>query len=142
MKRVLLVLLATATVTAFAGSADASNAAVVLTFTKQGSIIDSHYVGTTSDGAALDMQVSDKYWTGEVQHFTATETLAWPDGRSLTAVLDGRFYNATGATVLNGRVTGGWLQGAQAHEEGQLIGFSYPIASFAGSLQLMPGSAD
>jgi hypothetical protein len=142
MKRVLLVLLAVAALATFVGSAAASNAVIVLPFTKQGSVIDSHYVGTAAGGAALDMQLSDKYWTGEVQHFTATETLVWPDGRSLTAVLDGCFNNITGATVLNGQVTSGWLQGAQVHEEGQLIGFSYPIASFAGTVQLMPGSAD
>ncbi|HET7744233.1 MAG TPA: hypothetical protein VFK76_05775 [Gaiellaceae bacterium] len=142
MKRVLLALLATATLAAFVGSAAASNDVIVLPFTKQGSVIDSHYVGTAAGGVALDMQLSDKYWTGEIQHFTATETLVWPGGRSLTAVLEGRFNNTTGATVLNGRVTSGWLQGAQVHEEGQLVGFSFPIASFAGSLQLMPGSAD
>jgi hypothetical protein len=142
MKRVLPVLLAIVALAAFAGSAAASDAAIVLSFTKQGSVLDSHYVGTATGGAALDMQLSDKYWTGEVQHFTATETLVWPGGRSLTAVLEGRFNNTTGATVLNGQVTSGWLQGAQVHEEGQLTGFSFPIASFAGSLQLMPGSAD
>ncbi len=141
MKRIVLALLATSTLAVLVGSAAASNAVIVLPFAKQGSVVDSHYLGTAAGGVALDMQLSDKYWTGEVQHFTATETLVWPGGRSLTAVLDGRFNNTTGATVLDGQVTNGWLQGAQVHEEGQLIGFSFPIASFAGTLQLMPGSA-
>jgi hypothetical protein len=144
MKRLVLVLLAVGALAASAAAATASNAAIELAFEKQGSVLDSHYIGTATGGVAVDMQLSDKYYTGNVQHFTATLRLEWPDERVLTALLDGRFNNSTGKTVLNGEVASGWLRGAQVHEEGQLVGFdpSTMIARFVGTVQLMPGSAD
>ncbi|MDQ3379630.1 MAG: hypothetical protein M3546_04830 [Actinomycetota bacterium] len=144
MKRILLVLLAVGALAASAATATASNGAIVLSFEKQGSVVDSHYVGTATGGVTVDMQLSDKYYTGNVQHFTATMRLEWPDGRVLTALLDGRFNGSTGKTVLNGEVVSGWLAGAQVHEEGQLVAFDSTtlVATFVGTVQLMPGSAD
>jgi hypothetical protein len=143
MKRILLLLLAVGTLAGLAGTAAASNDVIVLPFEKQGSVLDSHYVGTAAGGVNIDMQLSEKYYTGNVQHFTATLTLEWPDGRVLTALLDGRFDGSTGKTVLNGEVVSGWLRGAQVHEEGQLIAFDSTtmVATFVGTVQLMPESA-
>jgi hypothetical protein len=144
MKGVLLTLLAAVTIASSATTATASNDVIVLSFEKQGSVIDSHYVGTIAGGATIDMQLSDESFTGNVQHFTATVELEWPDGRDLSALLEGRFNGSTGKTVLNGEVVSGWLQGARVHEEGQLVAFNgvTMVATFRGTVQLMPGSAD
>jgi hypothetical protein len=119
------------------GAASASNAAIVVPFEKHW-VGPGHYVGTACNGGTIDMQLSDSYVTGDVQHFKATVQLSF-GGHSLTAVLDGRFNFSTLATVLNGVVTDGWLTGAQVHEEGQLVAFD-PL-TFVGTVQLMPGSA-
>jgi hypothetical protein len=140
MKRILLIVLLVASAAALAGqgTAEASDAAIVIPFEKHW-VGPGHYVGTASDGGTIEMQLSDSYVTGAVQHFTATLKLS-VGGHSLTAILDGRFNNSTLGTVLNGVVVDGWLVGAQVHEEGQLVDFEPP--TFVGTVQLMPGSAD
>jgi len=140
MRRILLVaVLAISALVASAGTATASNAAIVIPFEKHW-VGPGHYVGTACDGGTIDMQLADSSVTGNVQHFTATVRLECAGGRSLTAVLDGRFNFSTGKTVLNGTVVGGWLAGAQVHEEGQLVGLD-PL-TFVGTVQLLPGSSD
>lgn len=138
MKRLLLVLLVLVTLAGLAGTATASTSAVVIPFEKHW-IGPGHYVGTACDGGTIDMQLSNSSVTGDVQHFTAIVQLACGE-RALTAVLAGSFNFSTGKTVLNGAVVDGWLAGAQVHEEGQLVGLD-PL-TFAGTVQLMPGSAD
>ena len=145
---VLLLLVALATSLAAAPPpATGSNAAMVIPFEKQlvGSVEDgpegpaNYYVGTTGDDGTVEMWVYGSRVVGGVQHFTATLKLSI-GGKSLTAVLDGRFNSSTFRVVLNGRVTEGWLAGAQVHEESELVGFD-PL-TFAGTIRLMPGSAD
>lgn len=119
-----------------AASASASEAAIVIPFQKW-SIGPGQYVGTAGDGGTIAMQVYDSYVTGNVQHFTASLELML-DGRSLSAVLDGRFNFSTAAVTLNGIVTDGWLECAQVHEESQLVDFD-PL-TFTGTVQLMPAS--
>jgi hypothetical protein len=138
MKRIMLVLLALATLAGVAGTARASNGTVVIPFEKHW-VGPGHYVGTACGDGTIDMQISDSSVTGNVQHFTATVQLVCEAG-ALTAVLDGSFNFSTGKTVLNGTVVSGWLAGAQVHEEGQLVAFD-PL-TFVGTVQLMPGSAD
>jgi hypothetical protein len=138
MKRVLFVLLAVGALSGFAGTATASNAALVIPFEKH-SVGGGHYVGTACGSGTIDMQISDSSLTGNVQRFTATVQLSCPAG-TLTAVLDGSFNSSTGKTVLNGLVVDGWLAGAQVHETGQLVGID--PNTFVGTVQLMPGSAD
>ena len=120
-----------------APAAPASNAAIVMSFEKHW-IGPGHYVGTIGDGGTIEMFVYDSTVTGGVQHFTTTLLVVFPD-RSLTAVLDGRFNFSTARVALNGTVTEGWLQGARVHEESQVTGTD-PL-TFAGTVQLMPGSA-
>ena len=139
MKRLVLVLLALATLSGLAGTATASNAAVVIPFEKHW-IGPGHYVGAACDGGTIDMQLSNSSVTGNVQHFTATVQLACAGKGASTAVLEGSFNFSTGKTVLDGAVVSGWLAGAQVHEEGQLVGLD-PL-TFVGTVQLMPGSAD
>lgn len=129
--------LAAVAASSITGSALASNAATVVAFEKQW-VGPGHYVGTAGDDGTIEMFIYDSTFTGEVQHFTATVLLSFPD-RSLTATLDGRFNFNTGRVVLNGRVVEGWLSGARVHEESQLVGFD-PL-TFVGTVQLMPGSA-
>jgi hypothetical protein len=117
--------------------ASASNEPIVIPFEKHW-VGPSHYVGTAGAGGTIEMFVYDSSVTGSMQHFTVTVNATLPSG-SFTAVLDGTFNFSTGKTLLNGVVTDGWLQGAQAHEKGQLVGLD-PL-SFSGTLQLMPASA-
>lgn len=142
-----LVLVALAAALAVAVPAGASNAAIVIPFEKQfvGSVEDgpegpaNYYVGTAGDDGTIEMWVYGSRVTGGVQHFTATLKLSI-GGESLTAVLEGRFNFSTLRVVLNGDVVEGWLAGARVHEESELVGFD-PL-TFAGTIRLMPGSAD
>jgi len=122
-------------------SAVASNAAIVIAFEKEGS--QGHYVGTTEDGGTIEMVITQSRVAGDVQHFTATLWLSYPDNRSLRAILDGRLDGNTGEVSLNGSVVDGWLQGARVHEESRLVDFDPEtgVATFVGTVQLMPGSA-
>jgi hypothetical protein len=138
MRMSFIALLAVGAVVASTGTAAASNAVIVIPFEKHW-VGPGHYVGTACDGGSIDMQLSNSSVTGDVQHFTATVQVALP-GRSLIAVLYGSFNFSTGKTVLNGAVVDGWLAGARVHEEGRLVGFD-PL-TFAGTVQLMPSSAD
>jgi hypothetical protein len=125
------------------GPATASNAATVISFEKHWvGGPPSHYLGTTSDGGTIEMWVYDPSFSGNVQKFTA-ELRVSTGGRSLTAMLDGQFNFSTGKVVLNGVVVDGWLAGAQVHEESQYVGDDPSTGGpvFAGTVQLMPGSA-
>jgi hypothetical protein len=134
----LLLLVSLVLTLAITAPASASNAAIVVPFEKQW-VGPGHYVGTAGSGGAIEMWVSDSWFPGKVQQFTATLELSL-DGNTLTAVLEGRFNFSTARVVLNGVVTDGWLEGAQVHEESQLTGLD-PL-TFAGTVQLMPASAD
>lgn len=59
--------------------------------------------------------------------------------QSFTARLRGVLNTATGAVVMNGTVVDGYLQGAQVHEEGQLVDAA--TLRFEGSIQVMPATA-
>lgn len=138
MRRILFVaLLAVGVLTGSVAPATGSNAAIVIPFEKQGG--SGSYTGTACDGGTIEMQLTESYVTGNVQHFTATVRLDCGAGRSLTAVLDGRFNFSTEKAVLNGTVVDGWLEGARVHEESQLV--AYTPLTFVGTVTLMPASA-
>ena len=126
---------------AVAAPAWASNAAVVIPFEKHW-VEPGHYLGSACDGGTIEMFVSDSSVTGGVQHFTATLNLS-VGIHSLTAILHGDFNFSTGRVVLNGVVVDGWLKGAQIHEESRYTGNDRNTGGpiFAGTVQLMPGSA-
>ena len=140
---IMLLLLAalTASLAVAARPATASNAPTVIAFEKRW-IEPGHYLGTTSDGGAIEMWVYGVSFPGNVQKFTATLQLSL-GGRSLTAVLEGQFNFSTGKVVLNGVVVEGWLAGAQVHEESRYTGDDPETGgpTFAGTVKLMPGSA-
>jgi hypothetical protein len=58
---------------------------------------------------------------------------------SFTAHLSGTLNNQTGAVVMDGTVADGFLQGAQVHEEGQLV--NAENLRFEGSIRVMPATA-
>jgi hypothetical protein len=60
-------------------------------------------------------------------------------GESFTAHLSGVLNNVTGAVIMNGTVVDGFLQGAQVHEEGQLVDAA--TLRFEGTIQVMPATA-
>jgi hypothetical protein len=138
----LLLLVSLLAAFAVAAPAWASNAAIVIPFEKHW-VEPGHYVGSACDGGTIEMFVYDSSITGGVQHFTATLNLS-VGTRSLTAILDGRFNFSTGRVVLNGVVVDGWLKGAQVHEESRYTGDDPDTGGpvFAGTVQLMPSSAD
>ena len=59
--------------------------------------------------------------------------------KSFTAHLSGILDTQTGQVVMNGTVVDGFLQGAQVHEEGQLVDAA--TLRFEGTITVMPLSA-
>jgi hypothetical protein len=130
------------TLAAAAPSATASNEAIVIPFQKTfqeqvpyGPCEFANYYTGTVEGGTVAMWVYCPRIVGGAQHFTATLELTVGE-RSLAAGLEGRYIFATERVVLNGHVTNGWLAGARVHEESVLAD-----GGFAGTIQLMPGSA-
>ena len=58
---------------------------------------------------------------------------------SFTPQNSGTHNNVTGAVVMNGTVVDGFLQGAQVHEEGQLVNAA--TLRFEGTIRVMPATA-
>jgi hypothetical protein len=58
---------------------------------------------------------------------------------SFTAHLSGMLNNLTGSVVMDGTVVDGFLQGAQVHEEGQLVNAA--TLRFEGTISVMPATA-
>jgi hypothetical protein len=58
---------------------------------------------------------------------------------SFTAHLRGTLDTLTGQVVMNGTVVDGFLQGAQVHEEGQLV--NPATLGFEGTIRVMPATA-
>jgi len=141
--RPLLLLVALTALTALAGSAaaaTAANAPVEVTFVKR--LVDPstrYYAGTTGDGGAIEMWVSNAQVTGNMQHFDVRLRASLSGGRSFTAMLKGTFNFSTARTLLTGVVTEGWLADAQVRERGALVDDD-PL-TFEGTLWLMPASA-
>jgi hypothetical protein len=110
---------------------------IVLQFEKQWAAPD-YYVGTVEGGGTIEMTLFDKSVIGNTQHFSATVEVVAPSG-SFTAVVSGQINFSTGRVVLNGRVTSGWLAGAQVQERSQLV--DPATGSFIGSIRIMPASS-
>jgi hypothetical protein len=133
-----MLLVALVAVAVSAAAAPAANAPVDVTFVKIAVTAD-YYAGTTGDGGTIEMWVSNRSVTGNMQHFDVTLRASLSGDRSFTAMLEGTFNFSTAKTLLNGTVTEGWLAGAQVHEQGQLAGLD-PL-TFTGTLRLLPASA-
>lgn len=92
----------------------------------------------------LTTTLTDLRVSGPVWHVVFTwdiDDTALEDGdQSFVATLHGTLNTKTGAVVMNGTVTDGYLLGAQVHEEGQLI--DPATLRFQGAIQIMPETAD
>lgn len=76
--------------------------------------------------------------SGEIWH-VEFDWIIDAGAESFTAHLSGVLNNVTGAVIMNGTVVDGFLQGAQVHEEGQLVDAA--TLAFEGSIQVMPSTA-
>lgn len=123
-----------ATLAIAAPVAAADQRPIVLEFLKTGA--NGHYLGTIEGGGTIEMQLFDSETRVNTQHFSAVVDVTLPDA-SFRAVVSGKINFTTGRVVLNGAVTDGDYEGAQVHEESQLI---WETGAFEGSLQIMPGS--
>jgi len=139
LKAALLAALASAVV---ASTAFGSNAPVRVTFDKH--VVDPAafvFAGTTGgdvSGSLTSKLVSLDASTGPNLHITF-DWIVSAGASSFTARTSGIWNTKTGSVVMNGTVIDGYLLGAQVHEEGELL--DPATLHFAGSLQLMPGSA-
>ncbi len=136
MNRVMSIVMACMTMLLVGTPVAAAQRPIVLEFEKQWAAPD-YYVGTV-EGGTIEMWLFDKSVIGNTQHFSATVEVD-SASRSFTAEVSGQINFSTGRVVLNGRVTSGWLAGAQVQERSQLVD---PAAgSFIGSIRIMPASS-
>lgn len=126
-----------AMVATVAGPMAAAEAPIALDFEKAWAAPD-YYVGTIGGGGTIEMWLANKSVIGNTQHFDATVEVDSPDG-AFTAFVSGKINFSTGRVVLNGTVTSGLMDGAQVHEESQLI--DPATGSFIGTIQIMPASS-
>ena len=99
------------------------------------------FEGTTSGdapGTLTSKLVGPPTGTGGVLHVTF-DWIVGSGARSFTARTSGIWNLNTGHVVMNGTVIEGYLNGAQVHEEGQLV--DPATLSFEGFLRLMPSTA-
>ena len=136
MNRVMSMVMALVALLVVGTPVAAAQAPIVIEFEKQWAAPD-YYVGTV-EGGTIEMWLFDKSVIGNTQHFSATVEVVSPSG-SFTAVVSGQINFSTGRVVLNGRVTSGWLAGAQVREESQLV--DPDTGRFIGSIQIMPASS-
>jgi hypothetical protein len=124
--------------TAAAGTATASEP-VRLSFEKQ-AVQQGVWQGTVAGDVtgALTTRLMSLQVSGPVWHVTF-DWIVDAGQQSFTARLDGTLNTLTGAVVMNGRVIEGYLDGAQVHEEGQLVDPN--TLGFRGSIRVMPATA-
>jgi hypothetical protein len=75
--------------------------------------------------------------TGPIWHVTFDWIISSGE-RSFTARLDGVLNTQTGAVVMDGSVTDGYLLGARVHETGKLVDSS--TSRFTGSITVFPAT--
>lgn len=116
-------------------------APVYLTFDK--SQVDPSGIWEGSVGGDLNGDLRTELTGLEINGPIWNVTFDWivdtGDGHSFTATLSGILNTNTGKVVMNGVVSEGWLEGAQVHEEGQLV--DPATGQFQGTIRIMPPSA-
>jgi predicted small secreted protein len=127
-----------------AKSSDAkkTSAPVNLTFSKE-AISGTVWEGTVGGDLTgqLETRLLELRETGPVWHVVFDWIVTADDpAKSFTARLKGTLHTKTGKVVMNGQVIEGWLEGAQVHEEGQLI--DPKTYAFEGIIRIMAGSAN
>ena len=140
MKRILLLLVAVASLAASAAApAAASNEPVRLSFDKSlvGPGVWEGTVGGDISGS-ITTRLTEVRIAGPIWH-VRFEFAIHAGARSFTTELAGILNTDTGAVVMNGTVVDGYLEGAQVHEQAQLVDPS--SLRFQGSIRLMPATA-
>lgn len=123
-------------VLAMTAPAAAAQRPIVLEFVKQGSA--GTYHGSIAGGGTIAMELFDGKVRGNTQHFSAVVEVADSSAGTFTAVVSGQMNFSTLSVALNGTVISGSFEGAQVHEESQLIDPS--TGTFEGTLRIMPAS--
>jgi hypothetical protein len=99
------------------------------------------WTGTASGPASgtIAVKLLNAELRGEALHIDLEVAVA-AGAQSSTILLSGVFNEVTTQGVLNGAVSGGWLDGARAHQEAARFDPASP-ARLIGTLQLMPATA-
>ena len=100
------------------------------------------FEGTTSGaapGLLTSNLVSKDATTGPILHITF-DWIVSSGTKSFTARTSGTWNTQSGHVVMNGHVIAGYLNGAQVHEEGQLV--DPDSLTFKGFLRLLPATAE
>jgi hypothetical protein len=127
---------------AFAAPAGAT-APLRLTFEKE-SVAAGAWEGTVSgdvDGELMSVLTActgPNPCSGTIWH-VEFDWIIQAGAESFTAHLSGVLNNETGAALMDGTVVDGFLQGAQVHEEGQLVNAA--TLRFEGTIRVMPDTA-
>lgn len=140
MKRILLVVVAAAAVAAASAAPTvASTQPIRLSFDKS-LVSPGVWQGTVGGDISgnLTTQLTDVRITGPIWH-VRFDFVIDAGGRSFTIDLSGILNMKTGAVVMNGTVVQGYLEGAQVHEQAQLVDLA--TLRFQGSIQVMPATA-
>jgi hypothetical protein len=98
------------------------------------------WVGTVAGDIAgtLETRLTALRVTGSIWH-VSFEWIISAGEESFVATLRGTLNNETGAVVMNGTVTEGYLLGARVHEEGQLVDPS--TLRFQGTIRVTDAAA-
>lgn len=120
-----------------------ASAPLYLTFEKE-SIDEGVWAGTVSGDVNGDLTTfltgctGPNPCSGDVWHVEFDWVIDAGD-QSFTAHLSGVLNTLTGSVIMNGPVVDGFLEGAQVHEEGQLV--NPATLAFEGTIQVMPETA-
>jgi hypothetical protein len=98
------------------------------------------WTGEVSGDVAGDLrtELTELRVAGPIWH-VRFNWIVFAGAQSFVADLSGILNTNTGRVVMNGRVAEGYLQGAQVHEEGQLV--DAENSCFAGTIRIMPATA-
>jgi hypothetical protein len=124
---------------ALAAPASAS-APVTMTFEKE-AVAAGEWKGTVAgdvNGDLTTFLTSCTGCSGQIWHVEFDWIIA-AGAESFTAHLAGILNTRTGKVVMDGPVVAGFLQGAQVHEEGQLVDAA--TLRFEGSITVLPATA-
>jgi len=123
------------------GVAAESSAPVYLSFEKADPEGDFVWNGTVDGDVSggLETQLLSARPSSKILHVEFDWTVDAGD-QSFTARLKGTLDTKTGKVIMNGTIIDGWLEGAQVHEEGQMIDLAN--SGFVGTIRIMPATAD
>ncbi|MGD2048330.1 MAG: hypothetical protein PVH03_02485 [Chloroflexota bacterium] len=143
-KRVTLIVLLSLMMSALflvSGAAAENSAPIYLSFEKTDPEGDFVWNGTVDGDVSggLETQLLGFRQSSKILH-VEFDWIVEAGNQSFTARLYGILDTETGRVVMDGTIIDGWLEGAQVHEEGQLVDLN--TSAFEGTIRIMPASAD